>query len=320
MADKLYLVIPCYNEEEVLPETAGRLRKKLEKLMATGAIDMGSKILLVNDGSKDNTWTLIEGLCQGSTLFSGVNLTRNEGHQGALLAGLMVAKDRCDLSISMDADLQDDIDAIDKMLVAYGQGNDIVYGVRNDRTKDSFFKRTTAQGFYKIIHAMGAETVFNHADYRLMSRRALEGLAQFKEVNLFLRGLVPMVGYPSAMVEYARGARYAGESKYPLRKMIAFAIEGVTSLSTKPIRCISLLGILVSVLSLVMLCYSVVRWAIGETVWGWASLICSMWLIGGLMLLALGVIGEYVGKIYLEVKARPRYFIQDILEEQEETD
>ena len=244
-----------------------------------------------------------------------MDLTRNRGHQNALLAGLMTAKDRADAVISMDADLQDDIDAVDAMVDAYHQGCDIVYGVRSSRKKDTFFKRFTAEGVYKLMNAMGAETVFNHADYRLMSKRALEGLAQFREVNLFLRGIVPMIGYRTGTVEYERGERFAGESKYPLKKMLSFAMEGITSLSVKPIRMITALGFVVFLISILMLIYSIVRWAMGETILGWASLICSVWAIGGLILLSLGVIGEYIGKIYLETKERPRFLIREVLED-----
>ena len=318
MADVLYIVVPCYNEEDVLPETARRLREKLERLMAAGKIGEKSRVLFVNDGSRDATWDLITALHRECPLFSGVDLSRNRGHQNALLAGLMAARERCDMAISMDADLQDDIDAVDAMVEEYYAGCDIVYGVRSARKKDSFFKRVTAEGFYRMMNALGAETVFNHADYRLMSRRALEGLAEFKEVNLFLRGIVPMIGYRTATVEYERGARFAGESKYPLKKMISFALEGITSLSVKPIRMITALGFLVFFISIAMLIYSVVRWAMGETILGWASLVCSVWAIGGLILLSLGVIGEYIGKIYLESKARPRFLIREVLEDGDE--
>ena len=315
MEEILYIVVPCYNEEEVLPETSRRLKEKLEALMAAGAISRESRVLFVNDGSKDRTWQIIEELHQSCPIFSGVDLTRNRGHQNALLAGLMTAKDRCDMAISMDADLQDDIDAVDAMVEQYHAGCDIVYGVRSSRKKDTFFKRFTAEGFYRLMNAMGAETVFNHADYRLMSKRALEGLAQFREVNLFLRGIVPMIGYRTGTVEYERGERFAGESKYPLKKMLSFAMEGITSLSVKPIRFITGLGFLVFVISILMLIWSIVRWAMGETILGWASLICSVWAIGGLILLSLGVIGEYIGKIYLETKERPRFLIREVLED-----
>ena len=316
MEEILYIVVPCYNEEEVLPETSRRLREKLEALMAAGTISRDSRVLFVNDGSKDRTWQIIEELHESCPLFSGVDLSRNRGHQNALLAGLMTARERCDMAISMDADLQDDINAVDAMVEQYRAGCDIVYGVRSSRKKDSFFKRFTAEGFYRLMNAMGAETVFNHADYRLMSRRALDGLAEFKEVNLFLRGIVPMIGYRTAVVEYERGERFAGESKYPLKKMLAFAMEGITSLSVKPIRMITGLGFLVFLVSIVMLIYSIIRWAMGETILGWASLVCSVWAIGGLILLSLGVIGEYIGKIYLESKARPRFLIREVLEDE----
>ncbi len=315
MADILYIVVPCYNEEEVLPETARRLREKLEGLMAAGKISPDSRVLFVNDGSRDRTWEIITQLHGQCSLFSGADLSRNRGHQNALLAGLMTARERCDMAISMDADLQDDIDAVDAMVEQYYAGCDIVYGVRSSRAKDTFFKRFTAEGFYKLMNAMGAETVFNHADYRLMSKRALEGLAQFREVNLFLRGIVPMIGYRTGTVTYERGERFAGESKYPLKKMLSFAMEGITSLSVKPIRMITGLGFVVFLISILMLIYSVVRWAMGETILGWASMICSIWAIGGLILLSLGVIGEYIGKIYLETKERPRFLIREVLED-----
>ena len=316
MNNTLYIVVPCYNEEEVLPETSKRLKAKLEQLMAAGRISGQSRILFVNDGSRDRTWEIISQLYTQSPLFCGVDLTRNRGHQNALLAGLMTAKDRADMVISMDADLQDDVNAVDAMVDKFLEGVDIVYGVRSSRKTDTFFKRTTAEGFYRIMNAMGAETVFNHADYRLMSRRALEGLAQFKEVNLFLRGIVPMIGYRTDTVEYERGERFAGESKYPLKKMLSFAMEGITSLSVKPLRMITGLGFFIFLVSLVMIVYNIVRWAIGATVTGWASIACSIWLIGGLVLLSLGVVGEYIGKIYLETKGRPRFLIRQVLEDE----
>ena len=316
--DRLYIVVPCYNEEEVLPETARRLRAKMTALTEAGKIAPDSRVLFVNDGSKDRTWDIIRSLHESDPLFSGLDLSRNRGHQNALLAGLMTAKDRCDMAISMDADLQDDIDAVDEMVDKYRDGCDIVYGVRSSRTTDTFFKRFTAESFYRLMNFLGANVVFNHADYRLLSCRALEGLAQFKEVNLFLRGIVPMIGYRTDTVEYARGERFAGESKYPLKKMLSFAMEGITSLSTKPIRYITLLGFLIFLVSIAMLIYSVIRWAMGATIIGWASLICSVWAIGGLILLSLGVIGEYIGKIYLETKGRPRFLIRELLEEPDE--
>ena len=315
MQNTLYVVVPCYNEQEVLPETARRLRDKLQQLINRGSISRKSRILFVNDGSKDDTWAIIQRLHIGNHLFSGLDLSRNRGHQNALLAGLMYAKDHADMVISMDADLQDDIDAMDEMVDKYLEGVDIVYGVRSSREQDTFFKRTSAEAFYRLMNALGAETVFNHADYRLLSRRALEGLSQFREVNLFLRGIVPMVGYRTDVVTYERGERFAGESKYPLKKMLAFALEGITSLSVKPLRLITGLGFSIFVVSLFMIAYNVIRWVGGHTVTGWASLSCSVWMIGGLILLSQGVIGEYVGKLYLEAKGRPRYLIQQVMDE-----
>ncbi|MEG2680121.1 MAG: glycosyltransferase family 2 protein, partial [Oscillospiraceae bacterium] len=296
----LYIVVPCYNEEEVLPETAKRLGDKLSTLMDAGKISEKSRVLFVNDGSKDKTWSIIEDLHRASPLFCGADLSRNRGHQNALLAGLATAQNRCDMAISMDADLQDDVDAVDQMVEKYLDGCDVVYGVRSSRKKDSFFKRFTAEGFYRVMNLLGAKVVFNHADYRLLSKRALEGLAEFKEVNLFLRGIVPLVGYRSDTVEYERGERFAGESKYPLGKMLSFALEGITSLSTQPLRMISGLGFLIFLVSIGMLIYILARFFTGHTITGWASVACSVWAIGGLILLSLGVIGEYIGKIYLE--------------------
>lgn len=311
----LYIVIPCYKEQEVLHETASRLQTKMERLISANKISPESRVMFVNDGSTDRTWPIICELHEKNPLFSGVNLSRNRGHQNALLAGLMTAKDRADMVISMDADLQDDINAVDEMVDKFYEGCDIVYGVRSSREKDTFFKKFTAEGFYRVMNFLGADTVFNHADYRLMSKRALEGLEQFKEVNLFLRGIVPMIGYKTGVVEYERGERFAGESKYPLKKMLAFAMEGITSLSTKPLQYITGLGFLIFAVSILMLIYFIARWAVGGTVAGWASVICSVWAIGGLILLSIGVIGEYVGKIYMETKARPRFIIQDILDD-----
>ncbi len=310
---KLYLVIPCYNEEAVLPETAKRLREKYDALMSEGKITPDSKIVFVNDGSKDRTWELIEELHESDPVFRGICLSRNKGHQNALMAGLMTVKSECDAAISLDADLQDDINAIDAMVDKYAEGYEVVYGVRSSRKKDTFFKRTTAQGFYKVMKAMGVETVYNHADYRLMSRRALEALSEFDEVNLFLRGIVPMVGFKSTEVTYERGERFAGESKYPLKKMISFATEGITSMSVKPIRMIATLGLLVFLVSLGVLVYSIIRKFTGDTVEGWAFLAVSIWALGGIQLLAIGVIGEYIGKIYLETKHRPKYIISEYL-------
>lgn len=313
MENILYLVIPCYNEEEVLPETSKRLKEKITSLAEAGKIDRASRIVFVNDGSRDKTWEIIRSLHEQDPVFSGINLSRNRGHQNALLAGLMTVKDHADMVISMDADLQDDIDAVDAMVDKYLEGKDIVYGVRSSRAKDTFFKKATAEGFYKLMNAMGANTVFNHADYRLMSKRALEGLAEFGEVNLFLRGVVPMIGYPWDVVYYERGERFAGESKYPLGKMLAFAVEGITSLSIKPIRMITGLGFFIFFVSIVMLIYSFIRHFMGETIVGWTTLMVSVWAIGGLILLSLGVVGEYIGKIYLETKARPRFIVEQFL-------
>lgn len=314
MPDILYIIVPCYNEEAVLPETAKRLGLKLKKLIEDKTVSDKSRVMFVNDGSKDKTWEIIKALHKDDGIFTGVNLSRNRGHQNALLAGLMTAKDKADVTISMDADLQDDINAADEMLKEYYGGCDIVYGVRSKRKTDTFFKKFTAEAFYRVMNFLGAETVFNHADYRLMSKRALEGLAEFKEVNLFLRGIVPMIGYKTSSVYYERTERFAGESKYPLKKMISFALEGITSLSSKPIRYITIIGFLIFAVSILMLINFIVRWAIGATVPGWASVICSVWAIGGLIMLSLGIIGEYIGKIYLEAKARPKYIIKEDLE------
>lgn len=312
----LYIVVPCYNEEEVLPETSKRLRSKVETLTATGKIDNRSRILFVNDGSKDQTWEIISALHQTNPLFCGICLSHNRGHQNALLAGLMYAKEKADMVISMDADLQDDVDAIDAMIDKYLNGIDIVYGVRSSRKTDTFFKRFSAEGFYRLMSFLGVETVFNHADYRLMSRRTLEALSQFKEVNLFLRGIVPMLGFSTDTVEYEREKRFAGESKYPLKKMINFAIDGITSFSVQPLRMISGMGLLVFLISILMIFYNIVRWTIGKTVTGWASLSCSIWFLGGLLLLSIGIAGEYIGKIYLECKARPRFVVSELLEDE----
>ena len=313
---KLYLVIPCYNEEAVLDETARRLRGKYAALIEAGRISSDSRIVFVNDGSKDRTWDMIRSLHESDPVFRGICLSRNRGHQNALLAGLMTVKEECDAAISLDADLQDDIDAIDAMVEKYHEGYEVVYGVRSSREKDSFFKRTTAQGFYKLMAAMGVETVYNHADFRLMSRRALEALAEFGEVNLFLRGMVPLVGFKSTEVAYERGERFAGESKYPLRKMLGLATEGITSLSVKPIRMIAALGVLVFLVSLGVLIYSVIRKILGVTVPGWAFLAVSIWALGGIQLLSIGIIGEYIGKIYLETKRRPRFIISEYLKDE----
>lgn len=314
---KLYTVIPCYNEEEVLNETALRLKEKYRTLESDGKISPDSRIVFVDDGSSDKTWEIILKLRSECEYFEGIKLSRNRGHQNALLAGLMSVKEKCDVCISMDADLQDDINAIDRMLESCSNGSEIVYGVRSSRKKDSFFKRSTARFFYKLMHLLGAETVYDHADYRLMSRRALDALSDFSEVNLFLRGLVPMIGFKTDTVYYERNPRFAGESKYPLKKMLSFAFEGITSLSIKPINLIIRLGILLSVFGAVMLIYSLVQHFLNNTTAGWTSLMASIWVIGGLQILSIGVIGKYVGKIYLEVKRRPRYIIEkNTLDEQ----
>lgn len=313
MGDTLYIVVPCYNEQEVLSETAGRLREKAEMLIRSHRIAAESRIMFVNDGSKDATWQLIEELCSSSFLFAGVKLSRNRGHQNALLAGLATAVQHADMIISMDADLQDDIHAVDAMLDAYYGGNDVVYGVRSSRKKDTFFKRSTAQAFYRLLKFLGAEIVYNHADYRLLSRRAAEALLSFDEVNLFLRGIVPMVGFRSTTVTYERGERFAGESKYPLGRMLTFAMEGITSLSVKPIRMITVGGLLVCLVSLIMLVKAFVDYFHGNVVPGWTSIIISIWVLGGLQLFAIGIIGEYIGKTYMETKGRPKYIIESVL-------
>ena len=313
MPDTLYLVIPYYNEQEVLPETARRLTDKLGGMIASGAISPQSRVLLVDDGSKDATWSLIEQLHAQNPLFSGLKLAHNRGHQNALIAGLMTAKEHCDMSISMDADLQDDVDAIDRFVAAYYDGCDVVYGVRSSRAKDTVFKRSTAVGYYKFLKLMGVEIVENHADYRLMSRRALEALSEYHEVNLFLRGIVPLIGFKSTVVTYERSERFAGESKYPLKKMLAFAIDGITSFSVKPIRFITFLGVLIFGVSILSLLWFLFLKLFGRTVTGWATLMGSIWALGGVQLLCLGVIGEYVGKLYQEAKHRPRFVAEKIL-------
>lgn len=316
----LYMVIPCYNEQEVLHETARQLKEKMESLKSRNMISDKSRIVFVNDGSKDNTWSIIEELHQSDSIFRGIKLSRNKGHQNALMAGLMTVKNECDAAISLDADLQDDINAIDAMVEKFREGCDIVYGVRSARKTDTFFKKFTAESFYKIMEKMGVEVTYNHADYRLMSKRALDALEQFKEVNLFLRGIVPMIGYKTDCVYYERKERFAGESKYPLKKMIAFAMEGITSLSVKPIGMITALGVGIFTISIIMLIYFLVRHFIGQTVEGWTSLAVSVWAIGGLQLLAIGIIGEYIGKIYLETKARPKFIIEKYLKDENDSE
>ena len=315
---RLFCVIPCYNEQEVLPETSSRIRDKLLDLISKNKIDSDSRIVFVNDGSKDATWDIITDLHHKDPVFQGINLSRNMGHQNALLAGLMTVKDSCDCAISLDADLQDDIEAIEAMIDKFNEGVDVVYGVRSKRTTDTFFKRFTAEGFYKVMNSLGANTVYNHADYRLMSRRALLGLAEFGEVNLFLRGIVPMVGYKSDVVYYERAERFAGESKYPLKKMLSFAVEGITSLSTKPIKLITGLGIFIFLVSIAVFIYSLIRYFNNQTVPGWTTTVLSVWFIGGLTMISLGVIGEYIGKIYLETKNRPRFIIESYLSDDSE--
>lgn len=310
----LNLVIPCYNEEEALPFTKKELDKKMTELMKKGLISKDSKVVLVNDGSKDNTWNVISEIHKENNMYVGINLSRNKGHQNALLAGLMYAKEHSDISISMDADLQDDINVIDDMINKYNKGADIVYGVRSKREKDTFFKKLTAEGFYKFMTIMGVEIVFNHADCRLMSKRVLESLSNYKEVNLFLRGIVPQIGYKTDIAYYERNERVAGNSKYPLKKMLSFAIDGITSFSIKPLRVISSIGFIILLLSFIILFYSIIMKIIGNTVSGWTFIVCSIWLIGGIQTLCLGVIGEYVGKIYSETKQRPRYIIEQILD------
>ncbi len=313
MGDTLYVVVPCYNEQEVLRKTAKRLREKFRTLIAAEKISARSRIVFVNDGSKDATWDIIRELHGHDKIFSGINLSRNRGHQNALLAGLMTVKNCADMVISMDADLQDDIDAVDEMIARYSDGFDIVYGVRSKRATDTFFKRFTAETFYKLMKFLGADTVYNHADYRLMSRRALEGLAQFGEVNLFLRGLVPLIGYPSTNVLYERAERFAGVSKYPLKKMLFFALQGITSLSVEPIRLITTVGVAMSTVSFLVILWTLYEYFFGDTVRGWASMLASLWFIGGLILLSIGIVGEYVGKIYLETKKRPRFIVSEFL-------
>jgi glycosyltransferase involved in cell wall biosynthesis len=320
MESRLYIVIPCFNEEEMLEKTTKVIEDKMERMLASGLIDSKSRVLYVNDGSSDGTWQLIRKIHAVNPMFTGISLARNRGHQNALLAGLMIAKQYADVVISMDADLQDDIEVMDKMLLKYEEGNDIVYGVRSSRKSDSFFKRFTAEAFYKLMTAMGVKTVFNHADYRLTSRRVLENLEDYQEVNLFLRGIFPLIGYSSATVSYERKKREAGESKYPLKKMLSFAWDGITSFTVKPLRAISIIGILISLFSALILLYFLITKLFGYTVTGWTSVICSIWLVGGLQLFSLGIIGEYIGKIYGEVKHRPRFMVAESLLEEYRSD
>lgn len=307
----LYIVIPCYNEESVLPITSPIFLEKLTQLIAANKISSHSRILLVDDGSRDKTWSIIQDLAKQNSYFIGIKQSRNRGHQNAVYAGLMECKDIADITISIDCDGQDDIHAMDEMIAAYDNGADIVYGVRNDRASDSFFKRFTAQSFYKLMDFMGVESVYNHADYRLVSKRALQAFSQFEEVNLFLRGMFPLVGFNSTVVYYKRHERLAGESKYPLSKMLALAFDGITSLSVKPIRLITALGFFVSLISLALILWILVTYFLGNTVHGWASNAILVAFFGGIQLIGIGVIGEYIGKIYLEVKKRPKFIISE---------
>lgn len=311
----LYLAVPCYNEEEVLNDTNEKLLKKYNQLILDGKISDKSRIVYIDDGSKDKTWKIISQLHEENNLVSGLKMSRNRGHQNTLYGGLMTLKEYADVVISIDADLQDDINAIDKMLDEYENGCDIVYGVRSKRETDTFFKRFTAEGFYKILKAMGGDIVFNHADFRLMSKRALNEFENFKEVNLFLRGIVPMIGFKTATVEYERSERTAGESKYPLSKMLSLAWEGVTSLSVKPISMIMWLGIIIFILAVMFGIYSLITYFFGMTEPGWASMFISIWALGGLQLFAIGVIGEYLGKVYMETKQRPRFIVEKFINE-----
>lgn len=314
--DILYIVVPCYNEEAVLHETSKRLKEKMTALINEKKISDKSRVLFVDDGSKDKTWGIIEELHSNDDLFSGLKLSRNKGHQNALLAGLMTAKDLADISISMDADLQDDINVVDQFVDKYHDGCDIVYGVRSSRKTDTVFKRGTAGMFYKFMRLLGVDIIDNHADYRLISRRALEALSQFKEVNLFLRGIVKQIGFKSDIVYYERSERFAGESKYPLKNMLAFAFDGITSFSVKPIRLVTVVGFLVFLVSIAMIIYTIVQTCLGNTEAGWSSLMCSIWFLSGLQIMALGIVGEYIGKIYTEVKARPKYIIDKFINKQ----
>ena len=307
----LYIVIPCYNEQQVLPVTAPMFFEKLRGLMAAGLIAPESRAVFVNDGSKDSTWSIIQDLAAKEELAEGVCLSRNRGHQNALLGGLMTVKDRCDITISIDCDGQDDINAMDEMVRKYLAGAEVVYGVRSRRDTDTFFKRFTAEGFYHLMNLLGADIVFNHADYRLISSRVLDSFASYHEVNIFLRGMVPLVGFASDTVSYERHERLAGESHYPLSKMLALAFDGITSLSNKPIRLITGIGMLFSILSFIGVVWAVIGALMGSTVAGWASTVCIVCLMGGIQLVCLGVIGEYIGKIYMETKARPRYIISE---------
>ncbi len=315
MAKTLYVIVPCYNEEEVLKETSKCLKQKCEKLIKDKKITKKSKIMFVDDGSSDETWNMIMNLCSEDSLFAGVKLSKNRGQQNALLAGLMTAKEKADITISMDADLQDDINVIDEMLEKNEMGYEIVYGVRSSRQKDTFFKRFTAKTFYRLLEFLGVDIVYNHADCRLMSKKALEALANYQEVNLFLRGLVPLIGYKSTICYYERHERFAGKSKYPLKKMFSFAVDGITSFSIKPLQMIMALGIIILLVSIIIMIYSLIVKVMGMVVPGWTFLTISIWFLGGLQMVSIGIIGEYVGKIYYETKKRPRYIIEEVIDE-----
>lgn len=310
MMKTLYIVVPCYNEEEMLPISAPVFKKKIEELISKGLIAENSKVLFVDDGSKDKTWDIIDNFCNESKYYAGVKLSRNQGHQNALMAGMSTARKFADMIITIDADLQDDIDAMDAMVESCNNGSEIVYGVRSSRETDTFFKRTTAQGFYKIMSMMGVDVVYNHADFRLMTNKAVEALECFKEVNLFLRGIVPLIGFKTDIVEYSRKEREAGDSKYPIKKMLAFAFDGITSFSIKPIRMVTGIGIIGLVLAVIFAIYSIVGYCMHKTISGWTSTVLSVWLFGSLQLMATGIVGEYIGKVYLETKSRPKYFIE----------
>ncbi|MBQ8159706.1 MAG: glycosyltransferase family 2 protein [Clostridia bacterium] len=315
---RLFIIVPCYNEEAVLPTTAPMFLDELSLLQETGRIDGDSRVLFVNDGSRDRTWSIIEELSHQDPRVQGISQSRNRGHQNAVLAGLMESIGRCDVTISIDCDGQDDIHAMEKMLDEYLAGSDVVYGVRSSRDTDTFIKRFTAESFYKFLRSMGAEVIFNHADYRLMSARVIEAFSEYHEVNLFLRGLIPLVGFRSTSVYYERHERLAGESHYPLHKMIALAFDGITSLSTRPIRIITLFGLVMALLSLIGILWIVLRACTGHTVAGWASTACIVCFMGGVQSFFLGVIGEYIGKIYLETKHRPRYILSECTDEMQE--
>lgn len=313
-APVLYIIVPCYNEEEVLPETSSRLIAFTDALISDNQIDASSRILFVDDGSKDKTWQLIEGLTARAERVEGLKLAHNAGHQNALWAGMMSVRGKADAVVTIDADLQDDIEAMRGFLEKYRAGCEVVYGVRSKRETDTAFKRVTAQGFYRVMQRMGVDMVYNHADYRLLGRRALDALSEFGEENMFLRGMVPLVGFKSAEVTYERGERFAGESKYPLKKMIAFAIDGITSFSIKPVRWVTLIGFAFAFLGAVMALYALISLISGRVVAGWTSMMISIWVIGGVQLIALGLIGEYVGKVYKEVKHRPKFIVETYIE------